>query len=872
MSTRLVISAAAVCLAALVTATTGCAQSPDSLRERGNELLQSGEYQEARGVLRDVLEADPGDEAALAYARTFTLTGDYEAGLAAIDALLSRRSDAPRLHQSRGRLLAAVGRYEEAEAAYRQALTLKEDLWTGGLDLAAVFDRTGRDRQARSIYSTIYQQYKQGTFRTVPTLAAAGRAAADVGEFRDANEAYRTAFRIDGENVENLYGWAELFRMKFNDADASRTYEDALSVNPRHGPSIVGLARIAGNFERKEQLANRALEINPNMVEALSVLAGSRVLDGLYEEAAELADRALAVNPSSIEALGQLASAHHLSGNASAFEDAERRVLAIDPHASDFYLVISRNAALRFRYEDAAEFAERAVAVNRSDLQARAELGTALLRLGRHPAARGHLEAAFDGDPYNLFASNMLTLLDEYEQFSEIESANFRVFIHEDERDVLGPAMLEMAEASFEALRERYPYDPPEKIVVEAYGDADDFAVRIAGVPHRGLLGVSFGDVVAVNTPRAQTGRPYNWARTLWHEIAHTMAMGVSDNHVPRWFTEGLSVYEEQRARPEWGREMDLGFFSAFEQDLLLPLDAIDSGFTRPSFPGQIQLSYYHAGQLVKYIVDTYGFDAVVDMLRELRSGRTDAEAVEAATGVPVEELDRGFRASLVERARTARQALEGLPDVLENEEAEVTAESIDAARGPFFERLREGAAHLEQENYDRAEAAYLEAKAMYAQYVGPGNAYEGLADVYRARGEEAALVPVLTDYLALAEHETDAALELAEIYADRGDAAAAARMLERALHVIPYDPDVHVRLAELYEEMGRFDEGVVQRRAVVALNPADRAGAYFGLGRSLYGVGRTAEARRAVLQALEIAPDYREAQELLLELVERPE
>ena len=52
-------------------------------------------------------------------------------------------------------------------------------------------------------------------------------------------------------------------------------------------------------------------------------------------------------------------------------------------------------------------------------------------------------------------------------------------------------------------------------------------------------------------------------------------------------------------------------------------------------------------------------------------------------------------------------------------------------------------------------------------------------------------------------------------------------------------------------------------------LEPPDLAGAYFRLARSLSGAGREAESRRAVLQSLELAPDYRDAQRLLLEVAQ---
>ncbi len=853
MSVRIFVLALVLVVASL--ATSACAQHPDS----ADAALNAGRYDDARRLYRALLPDNP--DAVDGYARTFEATGDYEAGLA--DRYLSATN--PPARCARGRLLTAVGRYDEAESTLTAALRQSDELYVCGTVLAELWAKTGRAREARSLYLAIYERYQRGLFRSAPNLIAGGRAAAALEQFRDANNAYRTAHDVDPQDVDVLYAWAELFRMKFNDADARRTYEDALALNPRHAPSLAGLALATPSFERKEELAQRALEINPRLTAALDLLASLRILDGLYDEAESLARRALAVNAVSTGSLAQLASVYFLTGDEAAFRGAERQALDLNPGASDFYLEVVENLTHRFRYPDAAALAERAAQADPSDAQARAAYGSALLRLGRRDEARRHLEAAYERDPFNLFAANMLTLLDTYDDFALLESPHFRLLIHADERDVLGPLMLRTAEAAYDSLSRRYPHAPPEKILIEAYNDPSDFSVRISGVPHPGLLGVSFGDVVAVNTPAAHPGEAYNWARTLWHELAHTMAIGVSRHHVPRWFTEGLSLYEEQRARPEWAREMEPAFLSALADDRLHSLEAIDRGFTRPAYPGQVMLSYYHASRVIAFVVDAFGFDAVVEVLRGLAGGAPVDAAVRAATGIGLVELDRRFRVEAQRRREVVAQALGGLPSPASPDEG--AAASSGAVPGPFFQQLREGYDHLEGHEYEAAEAAFAESLSRYSAYAGPNNAYEGLAAVYRKRGDTESLVDVLSRYLTVAENEVDAALELAALYESRGSLGAAAAMLERSLHVAPYDAEVRSHLAELHERRRTFDEAVLHRRAVVALEPSDRAGAYYRLARSLDGAGRTDEARRTVLRSLEIAPDFRDAQRLLLEI-----
>jgi len=59
----------------------------------------------------------------------------------------------------------------------------------------------------------------------------------------------------------------------------------------------------------------------------------------------------------------------------------------------------------------------------------------------------------------------------------------------------------------------------------------------------------------------------------------------------------------------------------------------------------------------------------------------------------------------------------------------------------------------------------------------------------------------------------------------------------------------------------------VRERTAILALNPVDKAGAHYGLAQALFRAGDRAGARTQVLRALEIAPAYPEAQQLLLQL-----
>jgi tetratricopeptide (TPR) repeat protein len=187
----------------------------------------------------------------------------------------------------------------------------------------------------------------------------------------------------------------------------------------------------------------------------------------------------------------------------------------------------------------------------------------------------------------------------------------------------------------------------------------------------------------------------------------------------------------------------------------------------------------------------------------------------------------------------------------------------------PLLKRLQQGREALDKEDYGTAETRFREAIDIFPDYVGPGNAYVGLDAIYEARGEAQKRIENLKQFLSISEFGAAQARDLADLYEQAGNTAEAIRYLEGSLQVEPYDLPTHDRLATLYAEQGQHGQAVRARRAILALNPVDKAEAYYELARSLYANDDLNEAKRAVLQSLELAPGFREAQKLLLACVE---
>ena len=102
------------------------------------------------------------------------------------------------------------------------------------------------------------------------------------------------------------------------------------------------------------------------------------------------------------------------------------------------------------------------------------------------------------------------------------------------------------------------------------------------------------------------------------------------------------------------------------------------------------------------------------------------------------------------------------------------------------------------------------------------------------------------------------------------GRRARAAVALERVVALDPFDAAAHTGLGRLAlkRQRSRRRDARVQRRARRPA-PADKAAAHCDLGESYLLAGMQAEAKREALAALEIAPSFERAQELLLNAVE---
>jgi len=570
--------------------------------------------------------------------------------------------------------------------------------------------------------------------------------------------------------------------------------------------------------------------------------------DGAIDAARENLEHALALAQSTgvtpLEIYALLASVDLLNGVTES--QWTNRALELNANYGEAYATPAYFYVITRRYREAVELLRKAVTVEPRLYSAHAELGINLLRDNHVAEAFEHLQIAYAGDPFSRQVVNTLRLLDSLDNFTftghgelEVDGTILpKIFLrlHKDETAVLEPYALELINASIESFSQRYDFELREPVIVELYPEHDDFAVRTAGLPGIGLLGVTFGYLVAMDSP---TGRPrgeFHWGTTLWHEMAHIFTLEATNHLVPRWF-------EEWATGPLPGRHISLAFMQAVGEHQLLPIAELDRGFIRPTYPAQIIVSYMQAGLICHYISETFGQDRLSAMLHAFTDGADTEAALTVATGLSAEEFDTQFAAFVDAEYGTI---------VANMHDWQSAQESAQEAAGSG--------------DWDAALEFADEAIELFPAYVDEGSAYLVKARALAELGQEDAAAAALSTYADLGGFNPDALYDLARRQNERGDTELAVQTARALTLVAPLEAQLHADYGDWLLALGRTDAAIAEYQALLAMNPHDMADAHFRLAKAYRDAGDAQRSREQLLYALEIAPHFREAQDMLLE------
>ena len=781
-----------------------------------------------------------------------------------VEPLLKDDKD-PRAVALRARAHIARGRYQEAEKLLTPAVTAAPTS-DAALELGLLHLYLGRGEEAARTLTRIVS----APSRAASDLLRIAQAERALGRFQDANTRFRDADRAQPKDAAINAAWGELFLEKAERENALKSFQIALEADPNSPAAIIGMARLASDSDQPAaaELVERALKVNPNFVPAHLLLSEMALDNRERQDAHGSINKALEINPNSLEARTLDAALAFLENRESEFTQKAEAVLKINPAYSEVYRVAGDVATRNYLFAEAIPLTRKALALDPKNARAHADLGVELLRVGDEAGARTELETAYKLDPFqsSLVTKNLLLMLDKVDTFVTVTEGDVIVKFDPAEAGVMREQAVPLAREALDTLSKRWGFKPEGPILIEMFPVHDDFAVRTLGLPGMiGALGVCFGKVVALDSPHARPPGEYNWQPTLWHELAHVITLQMSNNRIPRWLSEGISQWEEKRARPDWGWEMDVSFAQALKQGKTIKLDALNEAFGDPKL---ISLAYYEASLVAQHLAETFGENALHALVRSYSKGITDEQAFTEVFGQTLAQVQGSFDQKMQQTYAPLLAALER-PKFDGTPELDDLKKMAETTPGSFPVQMGLGLSLEKAGDHAGAIAALERAAALMPRATGDDNPNKVIAAIAQKQGDTARAIRALQDVLKVDHADVDSARELASLVAKSGDAAHQEDAYQRVVNVDPFDAAAQTALGRLL--MQRRDHAAAVRafRSALAGKPADPAVAHVELAEAYLAQGNRVEAKTETLQALEIAPSFERAQDLLLKLVD---
>ncbi len=661
------------------------------------------------------------------------------------------------------------------------------------------------------------------------------------GEFESANNLFKALVAAYPDNAQYRVRWGQLFAERFAPNEAVKLYQEALEIDPKNAQAYLATADVlVEEFNPKAgEAADKALEIDPKLYHAYEIKARMALEDDDHKKAAEEADAALKIEPT---ALGAIAIHTALD----LLDDKEPVWAPKLANRAKGFALIAHLMVLNRRYEEGIAYYRKAIAAEPTLWTAHAQLGVNLMRLGREEEARLELELSYTNHFRDAATVNSLRLMDTYKDFDTFTTPVSILKMNKKESAALRPYFEAELLRAMAVYEKKYEFKLKKPVQLEVYPNHEDFAVRTMGLPGLGALGVTFNDVVAMDSPSGRTPGEFHWAGTLWHELSHVYILTLTNYRVPRWFTEGVAVHEESATNADWGDRVTPSIITAIRDKKLLPVAKIDRGFVHPSYPSQVIVSYYQAGRICDYIAKRWGEKKLLDIAHQFAKNRPTVDVLRDELGMEPEAFDKDFLAEV-------------------DKETAVTVKNFEVWTKSLAE-LNKMAREAEP-NTEEIIKKGRELETLYPDYVEAGNAYVVVAQACMKKGDKACALTEYEKYSKQGGRDSGPVFELSKLLDEAGRKKEAAAALERLLYISPLDQQLHPKLAELALATGQPDKAAREYAVQLALKPIDMAGAHYNLARALNAQGLKDKAREEAFNALEAAPDFRPAQKLLLEL-----
>ncbi len=770
----------------------------------------------------------------------------------------------------------ATGKYADALKTYNAAIAIHDSNVQLRLLGWEVLRDNNKPGEAADLLGQIKQMATDSPWRytSAEDQVAVGEAMLKSGgDARQVLENYfDKAQKADSDSPDAYIASGQLALDKSDDDTASDSFTDAAEHDPDNPEIYVGLAKASEDDPETYAAAmKKVIDINPHYVPALLLGADHLMSQEDYADAEEVLADALKVNPSDARVWAYRAALANLTGDHKKEVTYRDQALSTWKTNPDVDYLIGHLLSRSYRFAEGVAYQRKALGFDPANAAAQAQLCSDLLRTGNEDEGWKLADSVFKNDPYNVTAFNLVTLHDIIAKFKTVENDHFILRMDPKEADLYGPRLLDLLERARTTLTAKYQVTLPQKTTVEMFAAQKDFAIRTFGLPGGAdYLGVCFGPVVTLTSPATRAQTPQNWEDIAWHEFCHTMTLTKTHNKMPRWISEGISVYEETQENPSWGQHMTPEYRELILQDggkQITPVSNLSKAFLDPDSPEALLFGYYEASRVVDYIVQKYGMNSLLAVLNDVGNDVPLNDALSKHT-VPIAQLDKDFAAWF----KTQAEALAPLADFKRPELPDDSDQkSIDAwlkaHQNNFHGLMTQGQELIANRKWEDAKAPLEQAAKIFPTDGQADSPYVFLAVAYHNLNDTAKEREVLQKFADLNGDEVDARVRLMEIDAAKQDWKKVRKEADQTIAINPLFAAPFQYLAKATEALDQKDDAITAYRTLLILDPVNMADDHYHLGKLLADEKQLPTARREIDMALEDAPRYREAAKLLLQI-----
>ena len=670
---------------------------------------------------------------------------------------------------------------------------------------------------------------------------------------------------------ESFVAAAELALLKEDYAVAESTVKQGLQYFPEDADLLFQWARALGGSGNNQMgdFLTRTLDANPNHTGALLMFIDNSIDAENYEQARELLDQVKEINPNHPKVWAYEAVIAHLHSDRAKELESRDKALQFWSQNPEVDHLIGKKLSQKYRFAEGSEYQQKSLDLRHDYAPARLQFAQDLLRLGDEAQGWELAEDIHETDGYNVTAYNLVQLRSVIDGFATLSNNHFILRMDETEANVFGEQAMELLLEAKEEICEKYGIVLDHPVTVEIFPNQSDFGVRTFGMPHNpGFLGVCFGDVITANSPSSAIGRDSNWKAVLWHEFCHVVTLNLTKNKMPRWLSEGISVYEEIERNPAWGQHMSPDYRQRIMRNEMTPIGELSGAFMNAESGEDMQFAYYQSSLVVAYVVEAYGQSSLRNILADLSTGIPINQAIETHT-VNVGELDAAFIQWAQAKASKLGESLNwDVPDPSLIGPNEVT-EFLSTNPSNYYLLIDSARQYVNQGNWEKATELLDQLIKAYPDQRGRDGALYLAAVVAKQQNDTETEIRFLEDLASIDGDITDAYVRLMQLALENQDWESLRKNAERYMAVNPLVARPYEALAIASSALGDTKTAIQSRRTMLKLNPLDPALAHYELANLLYREGNP-EAKRHLLQALEEAPRYRDAQKLLLSLVKK--